>query len=295
LRKELRAFDPPPYIRAAPLETNMQEWRFVLQGPHDSPYEGGMYQGKIKFPDDYPFKPPSIYMLTPNGRFETDRRLCLSISDFHPESWIPTWSVASIINGVLSFMLEDAPTTGSVATSLAEKRRLAGLSVTFNQGDSTFRQLFPGLVDGQPFTAKPSSATAAQAGAACAESAPPAAVDAGADVAAGGGSAAALANAPTWPASEAAGTADAEATADDLEPMEPGSGKNASKNRRRREKAAAKKREAATLASGVGGAGMDDGGAEDGGSKAGEDAGEGGAASGSASALRASCATISLD
>ena len=58
-----------------------------------------------------------------------------------------------------------------------------------------------------------------QAGAACAESAPPAAVDAGADVAAGGGSAAALANAPTWPASEAAGTADAEATADDLEPM----------------------------------------------------------------------------
>lgn len=90
--------------------------------------EGGMYQGKIKFPDDYPFKPPSIYMLTPNGRFETDRRLCLSISDFHPESWIPTWSVASIINGVLSFMLEDAPTTGSVATSLAEKRRLVGIA-----------------------------------------------------------------------------------------------------------------------------------------------------------------------
>ena len=27
------------------------------------------------FPNDYPFKPPSIYMLTPNGRFETGRRL----------------------------------------------------------------------------------------------------------------------------------------------------------------------------------------------------------------------------
>jgi ubiquitin-conjugating enzyme E2 J2 len=32
-------------------------------------------------------------MITPNGRFETNRRLCLSISDFHPETWVPTWSV----------------------------------------------------------------------------------------------------------------------------------------------------------------------------------------------------------
>ena len=60
LRKEVKSFEPPPYIRAAPLETNMQEWRFVLQGPPDSPYEGGLYQGKVKFPDDYPFKPPKV-------------------------------------------------------------------------------------------------------------------------------------------------------------------------------------------------------------------------------------------
>lgn len=66
----------------------------MLQGPPDTPYVGGLYHGKLKFPDDFPFKPPSIYMLTPNGRFETDRRLCLSISDFHPETWVPTWSVS---------------------------------------------------------------------------------------------------------------------------------------------------------------------------------------------------------
>ena len=28
------------------------------------------------------------------------------MSDFHPETWVPAWSVASILNGVLSFMLE---------------------------------------------------------------------------------------------------------------------------------------------------------------------------------------------
>ena len=125
LRKELRTFTPPPYIRAAPLESNLQEWRYVLQGPPDSPYAGGLYQGKIRFPDDYPFRPPAIMMLTPNGRFNTNTRLCLSMSDFHPETWVPAWSVASILNGVLSFMLESTPTVGSVETSLAERRRLA--------------------------------------------------------------------------------------------------------------------------------------------------------------------------
>ena len=74
LRKELRTFTPPPYIRAAPLESNLQEWRYVLQGPPDSPYAGGLYQGKIRFPDDYPFRPPAIMMLTPNGRFNTNTR-----------------------------------------------------------------------------------------------------------------------------------------------------------------------------------------------------------------------------
>ena len=139
-----RCFEPPPFIRAAPLESNLQEWHYVLQGPPDSPYSGGLqhstrskvpwlaaahaqsatvpeaapaqgrplrpngkpltatvttesrgvrwrpapasrraeqrrrslgrYHGKIVFPNEYPFKPPSIFMLTPNGRFETGRR-----------------------------------------------------------------------------------------------------------------------------------------------------------------------------------------------------------------------------
>ena len=146
LRKELRTFTPPPYIRAAPLESNLQEWRYVLQGPPDSPYAGGLYQGKIRFPDDYPFRPPAIMMLTPNGRFETDRRLCLSMSDYHPELWVPAWSVATILNGVLSFFLEDEPTTGAVVTTEREKRRLRDASAAFNDGDPIYRGLFPELV-----------------------------------------------------------------------------------------------------------------------------------------------------
>jgi len=32
-------------------------------------------------------------------------RLCLSISDFHPDTWNPAWSVSTILTGMLSFMV----------------------------------------------------------------------------------------------------------------------------------------------------------------------------------------------
>ena len=35
---------------------------------------GGYYHGKLVFPREYPFKPPSIYMATPNGRFKCNTR-----------------------------------------------------------------------------------------------------------------------------------------------------------------------------------------------------------------------------
>lgn len=77
----------------------------MVCGPESSPYDGGFYHGKLVFPREFPFKPPSIYMITPNGRFRTNKKLCLSISDFHPDTWNPAWSVSTILTGLLSFMV----------------------------------------------------------------------------------------------------------------------------------------------------------------------------------------------
>lgn len=253
LRKELKSFDPPPYIKAAPLETNMLEWRFVLQGPPDSPYAGGLYQGRVKFPDDYPFKPPAIMMLTPNGRFETDRRLCLSISDFHPETWVPTWSVASILNGVLSFMLETAATTGSIETTLAEKHRLRDASVAWNAKDPVFCTLFPELVDGTLFT-QPPKATDEDVSDTCSSSAavqPATGLSASVTASAAAISAAA--------GGDATAEADADADGEGAGAAVSGTGKNAAKNKKKRLKAAAKKRAESTLAASGGGHDDDDG------------------------------------
>ena len=77
----------------------------MIRGPENTPYYGGYYHGKLVFPSDYPYKPPRIYMITPNGRFKTNSRLCLSISDYHPDTWKPAWSVSTILTGLLSFMV----------------------------------------------------------------------------------------------------------------------------------------------------------------------------------------------
>ncbi|KAF7843695.1 ubiquitin-conjugating enzyme E2 34-like [Senna tora] len=118
-----------------------------MEGSEGTPFAGGYYYGKIKFPPDYPYKPPGISMTTPNGRFMTQKKICLSMSDFHPESWNPMWSVSSILTGLLSFMMDSSPTTGSVTTTTAEKQRLAKASLAFNCKNATFRKMFPEYVD----------------------------------------------------------------------------------------------------------------------------------------------------
>ncbi|CEP13105.1 hypothetical protein [Parasitella parasitica] len=147
LTKEYMAIqkNPPPYITAKPLESNILDWHYVITGPPDTPYDGGEYYGKITFPAEYPFKPPSIRMTTPSGRFQPDTRLCLSMSDFHPSSWNPSWSISTILNGLLSFMVGDEATTGSIKTSDHEKKMYAARSHMWNLKNQKFRDVFPEL------------------------------------------------------------------------------------------------------------------------------------------------------
>lgn len=45
-------------------------------------------------------------LLQPNGRFETQTKICLSISQHHPEHWQPSWSGMYLMVGLcLKFLL----------------------------------------------------------------------------------------------------------------------------------------------------------------------------------------------
>ncbi|KAI9804828.1 MAG: hypothetical protein M1825_001196 [Sarcosagium campestre] len=134
---------PPPYIVAHPSENNILEWHYILTGPPDTPYHNGQFWGTLMFPPDYPFAPPAIRMYTPSGRFQPSTRLCLSISDFHPKSFNPTWEVSTILIGLMSFMTSEEMTTGSVSATEQERKWAAARSRWWNStgGGSTARTL----------------------------------------------------------------------------------------------------------------------------------------------------------
>lgn len=132
---------PVPNIITRPSKGNMLKWYFMLHSMQDD-YKDGIYIGKIVFPSDYPFKPPDILFLTPNGRFETNKKICLSFTSYHPESWNPNWTMENMLLGVLSFMYDDKPTTGSISTSSFTKRKYARGSISFNLGIPEFKDIF---------------------------------------------------------------------------------------------------------------------------------------------------------
>lgn len=142
--------EPPPFVWAVPDEKNILTWNYIIRGPPDSPFAGGEYHGLLLFPSEYPFKPPGIKMLTPSGRFHPDKKICFSMSDFHPGSWNPAWSVATILTGLLSFMLSDEMTTGSVTSSDAHKRTYAQRSHGWNLTQARFKEAFPDYCTPQP-------------------------------------------------------------------------------------------------------------------------------------------------
>ncbi|XP_035230744.1 ubiquitin-conjugating enzyme E2 J1-like isoform X2 [Stegodyphus dumicola] len=111
MREAAELSSPTEEYHAQPLSDNLFEWHFTLRGPPNTDFAGGVYHGRITLPPDYPMKPPSIIMLTPNGRFEVNKKICLSISGHHPESWQPSWSIRTALLALIGFM----PTHGNGA------------------------------------------------------------------------------------------------------------------------------------------------------------------------------------
>jgi ubiquitin-conjugating enzyme E2 J1 len=76
--------------------------------------------------------PPDILLLTPNGRFELSKKICIDgLTSFHVGSWQPAWGVRTAILGLRSFWMqqqgEALAAVGAMNCGEAERRRLAVL------------------------------------------------------------------------------------------------------------------------------------------------------------------------
>ena len=66
IRKDLKQLKEEPLdcARMSTVPIDYKEWEVLYYGPDSTPYEKGIFTIEIKFPNDYPFKPPNLRFKT---------------------------------------------------------------------------------------------------------------------------------------------------------------------------------------------------------------------------------------
>jgi len=99
-----------------PNEANIFDWKIYLEGPKETPFEGGVFELKMKFPSDYPMSPPTLHFVSEfwHPNVYKDGKVCISI--LHPpvddpmsgerpeERWMPCQTVETIMLSVQSML-----------------------------------------------------------------------------------------------------------------------------------------------------------------------------------------------
>ena len=125
--------DPSDNFYANPIKDDMFCWHFTIRGPPDTEFEGGLYHGIIKLPMSYPNRPPSIMFLTPNGRFDVNMDVCLSMTRYHKEEWQAAWTIRSMLEAIIAFfpVKEDHDAIGALDSSVESRKKFAKLSIKY--------------------------------------------------------------------------------------------------------------------------------------------------------------------
>ena len=117
--------DPPANCTAGPIsESDMSTWEAMIFGPADSPFQGGMFALTIRFPSDYPFKPPIITFKTKiyHPNINAAGGICL---DILKSQWSPALTISKVLLSILSLLTDanpDDPLVPEIATIYRNNR-----------------------------------------------------------------------------------------------------------------------------------------------------------------------------
>ena len=88
-------------------------WICAIDGPINSPYEGGFFKFKVEFSDDHPFKPPTIKSLDfiYHVNFYESKGICFTTTE--STKWNPSQRIRTILLSLQSLL--SVPNFGSPA------------------------------------------------------------------------------------------------------------------------------------------------------------------------------------
>lgn len=83
-------------------DADLNNWQGIMYGPENSPYEGGMFQFTLTFPEYFPFVHPTIKFATPifHPNIGLDGKICIPIFDDAWEGAIKLKTCFEIIDEV---------------------------------------------------------------------------------------------------------------------------------------------------------------------------------------------------
>ena len=126
LRRDLEEMkiNPPAYVYACLKGDNLYEWKATIEGPPDSPYEGGIFLLDIIFPQGYPFKPPRVTFRTKIYHCNINCEGWISIDILH-STWMPSLTVEKLLLSIQSFLIDcnpDDPLVPEIADQYVKNR-----------------------------------------------------------------------------------------------------------------------------------------------------------------------------
>ncbi|WVQ65878.1 uncharacterized protein L199_004056 [Kwoniella botswanensis] len=109
-------------ISLQPNESNIFNWKAILPGPTNSPYEGGVFEVDIKVPEDYPFSPPHLHFVTKvyHCNIASTGAICL---DLLKHAWSPALSLYKVILSLSSLLTDPNPADPLVPAIAQEYKR----------------------------------------------------------------------------------------------------------------------------------------------------------------------------
>ena len=110
LNKELLDIknNPPCNCSAGLIEDDIFHWQATIIGPEGTPYYGGVFELRIDFPQDYPFKPPNVIFMTKiyHCNINSNGNICL---DILKEQWSPALTISKVLLSICSLMNDQNP------------------------------------------------------------------------------------------------------------------------------------------------------------------------------------------
>ncbi|KAK9387837.1 ubiquitin-conjugating enzyme/RWD-like protein [Lipomyces mesembrius] len=119
--------DPVPGITAVPHDDNLRYFDVTVDGPSQSPYEGGVFKLELFLPEEYPMVAPKVRFLTKIYHPNIDKlgRICL---DVLKTNWSPALQIRTILLSVQALLgapNPDDPLANDVAQRWKEDERAA--------------------------------------------------------------------------------------------------------------------------------------------------------------------------